>query len=143
MDCGGPPLESPIVQEANRVNKMFQMENTNPCRLFHKLITFYLSLLRRVTTISTVVVDSSSNTAVERTFSEMNLIKTKLRNRMKDSLLENILRILAFMQRHGICCHQFEPTREMLALFSTDMYDKDQVGEGSQSVQTKDIGNCK
>lgn len=47
----------PIVQEANRVNKMFQMENTNPCRLFHELITFYLSLLRRVTKISTVVVD--------------------------------------------------------------------------------------
>ena len=75
-----------------------------------------------------------SNAAVERTFSEINLIKNILRNRMKDSLLENILCIRAFMQRHGICCHQFEPTRDMLALFSTDMYDKDQEGEGSQSV---------
>lgn len=54
----------PIVQEANRVNKMFQMENTNPCRLFHELITFYLSLLRRVTKISTVVVDSSRWTEI-------------------------------------------------------------------------------
>lgn len=54
----------PIVQEANQVNQMFQMENTNPCRLFHELITFYLSLLRRVTKISTVVVDSSRWTEI-------------------------------------------------------------------------------
>ena len=53
-----------MVQVANRVNKMFQMENTNPCRLFHELITFYLSLLRRVTKISTVVVDSSRWTEI-------------------------------------------------------------------------------
>ncbi len=74
-----------------------------------------------------------SNAAVERTFSEMNFIKSKLRNRMNDGLLMNILRIRAFMQRHEICCHEFEPTREMLALFNTDMYDRDQ-GEGSQHV---------
>lgn len=35
----------PIVQGANKVNKMFQLEKTNPSRLFHELITFYLSLL--------------------------------------------------------------------------------------------------
>ncbi|XP_067295921.1 protein FAM200A-like [Pseudorasbora parva] len=278
----------PIVQEANRVNKMFQLENANPCKLFNELITFYLNLLRRVAKINladmtqwseiidfdvatesahlplsavdyglqfqieldnvklpisdaenikhrckeyllefvkqikkrlttnmqqlqslvslspSVVLNSQkkpqlasmsflclytgdlakldqqwrvldtlaweytedcqlekfwidvknhrdaagdqdfyelgsfalsllalpfSNAAVERTFSEMNLIKTKLRSRMKDTLLENILRIRAFMQRHGICCHQFEPTKEMLALFNTNMYDKEQEGE--------------
>ncbi|TNN39643.1 hypothetical protein EYF80_050190 [Liparis tanakae] len=125
-----------------RVLDTLQWENTEDCKTeqfcievknhidaagdkdFAELGSFALSLLAL----------PFSNTAVERTFSEMNLIKTKLLNRMKDSLLENILRIRAFIQRHGICCHQFEPTREMLALFSTDMYDKEQEGEGSQSV---------
>eukprot|EP00064_Thunnus_orientalis_P000323 superscaffoldBa00000016_g323 len=117
-----------------RVLDMLKWENTEDCKTEQvwievknhkdavsdedsaKLGSFAISLLA----------SPFSNAAVECTFSEMNLIKTKLGNRMKDSLLENILHIRASMQRYGICCHQFEPTGEMLALFNTDMYDKDQ-----------------
>lgn len=63
----------------------------------------------------------------------MNFIKNKLCNRTNDGLLMNVLHIQAFMQWHEICCHEFEPTREMLASFNTDMYDRDQ-DEGSQHV---------
>ncbi|MGH0151419.1 UNVERIFIED_CONTAM: hypothetical protein FKN15_020229 [Acipenser sinensis] len=37
-----------------------------------------------------------SNASVERAFSQMALIKTKLRNRMQEKLLENILRVRAY-----------------------------------------------
>lgn len=44
---------------------------------------------------------------------------------MNDTLFLNILRNCAFMQWQEICCHQFEPAKDMLALFNTDMNDKD------------------
>ncbi|KAK3892503.1 hypothetical protein Pcinc_003734 [Petrolisthes cinctipes] len=63
-----------------------------------------------------------SNASVERVFSQMNLVKNKLRNRMQNKSLENTLHVRAFMQRNYICCNKFSPTREMLSRFSNDMY---------------------
>ncbi|XP_061464100.1 coenzyme Q-binding protein COQ10 homolog B, mitochondrial isoform X1 [Rhineura floridana] len=63
-----------------------------------------------------------SNAAVECTVSQMNLIKHKLKNRLQDSLLENILRIRAYMHRNKICCNQFQPSKEMISLFSSEFY---------------------
>lgn len=56
------------------------------CKDFDELGSFALSLLAILTTQMT------------------------LRNRVKDSFMENIICIWAFMQRHEICCHQFGPT---------------------------------
>ncbi|KAK3870852.1 hypothetical protein Pcinc_023963 [Petrolisthes cinctipes] len=39
-----------------------------------------------------------SNASVERVFSQMNLVKNKLRNRMQNKSLENTLHVRAFMQ---------------------------------------------
>lgn len=66
-----------------------------------------------------------SNASVERMFSQMNLIKNKIRNRMQLKSLASILHIRAFMQRNGICCQEFAPTSSMLALFTNDIYRKD------------------
>ncbi|KAK3873245.1 hypothetical protein Pcinc_021731 [Petrolisthes cinctipes] len=63
-----------------------------------------------------------SNASVERVFSQMNLVKNKLRNRMQNKSLENTLHVRAFMQINYICCNKFSPTREMLSRFSNDMY---------------------
>lgn len=41
---------------------------------------------------------------------------------MQHTSLENTLHIRAYMQRHGICCHKFLPTEEMLAIFNQDIY---------------------
>ncbi|XP_043361475.1 uncharacterized protein LOC119840927 isoform X4 [Dermochelys coriacea] len=63
-----------------------------------------------------------STAAVECTISQMNLIKTKLKNRLQDSLLENILKIRAYMHRNKICCNQFQPSKEMISLFNNEFY---------------------
>jgi Domain of unknown function (DUF4371)/hAT family C-terminal dimerisation region len=80
---------------------------------FHDLGNFALSLLAL----------PFSNASVERTFSQMNLIKSKLRNKMQQSLLENLLHIRAYMARNNICCNNFQPTTSMMSRFTSDMYE--------------------
>ncbi|KAK8372256.1 hypothetical protein O3P69_015596 [Scylla paramamosain] len=63
-----------------------------------------------------------SNASVERVFSQMNLIKNKLRNRMQHKSLENTLHVRAFMNRNNMCCREFDPTQEMLSMFTKDIY---------------------
>lgn len=63
-----------------------------------------------------------SNASVERVFSQMNLIKNKLRNRMQNKTLENTLHVRAFMSRNNLCCREFDPTEDMLSLFTKDIY---------------------
>ena len=55
-----------------------------------------------------------SNAAVERMFSHMNLLKTKLLNRMKQDMLEAIMHIRSHMQRKKLCCNNFTPSRAMI-----------------------------
>ena len=62
-----------------------------------------------------------SNAAVERT-SQMNLIRSKLRSRMHQELLESILYVRGFMSINGLCCNSFQPTADMFAKFTTDIY---------------------
>jgi hypothetical protein len=63
-----------------------------------------------------------SNAAVERAFSVMNAVKTKVRNHMSIDLLAAILRVRL---RFGVtkrCCNKFQPTQRMFELFTADMY---------------------
>lgn len=60
-----------------------------------------------------------SNASVERLFSRVTLIKTKLRNRMGLDLLSSILRIKTTLEVNGRCCNTFEPTSDMLRYDST------------------------
>jgi len=67
-----------------------------------------------------------SNAAVERTFSQMNLIKSKRRSKMHQELLESILYVRGFMSINGLCCNHcgcnsFQPTADMFARFTTDI----------------------
>lgn len=54
-----------------------------------------------------------SNAEVERVFSQMNIVKTKLRNRMQAQMLNAILNVRASLQRDNICCHDFKIPQEV------------------------------
>lgn len=72
--------------------------DTNP---FFELSEFALKLL----------VLPWSNAEVERLFSQMNIIKTKARNKMGTKLLDSILTIKSGLRRRNTCClkYQFPP----------------------------------
>lgn len=48
-----------------------------------------------------------SNAEVERLFSQMNVVKNKLRNRMGPKLLDSILTIRSGLKRHKVCCSKY------------------------------------
>lgn len=49
-----------------------------------------------------------SNADVERIFSHMNIVKTKLRNRLSIKSLNAIMAIKYGLRRHGKCCHNYD-----------------------------------
>ncbi|KAK3893224.1 hypothetical protein Pcinc_002910 [Petrolisthes cinctipes] len=63
-----------------------------------------------------------STAFVERVFSHVTNVKTKVRNKLHTSSLEAILRIRSHMFTNAICCQNFEVTDKMLRLFTSDMY---------------------
>ena len=63
-----------------------------------------------------------SNFFVERVFSIMATVKTKLRNRMSFSMLVAIMRIcihLHVLNKYGM---KFKPSKTMIELFNSSMY---------------------
>ena len=63
-----------------------------------------------------------SNALVERVFSRVTSVKTKLRNRLGLELLTSILRIkTSLVELTGKCCVAFEPSRAMLS-FDSSIY---------------------
>ncbi|KAK5642665.1 hypothetical protein RI129_008832 [Pyrocoelia pectoralis] len=62
------------------------------------------------------------NATVERCFSIMNIVKTKIRNRMKLSTLSAIIRTKIYCYNRNICCKNFVASEEMFALFNSSMY---------------------
>ncbi|XP_064082888.1 uncharacterized protein LOC135198847 [Macrobrachium nipponense] len=69
-----------------------------------------------------------SNALVERVFSRVTSVKTKLRNRMGLDLLTSILRIKTSLELNGKCCTGFEPKRSMLN-FDSSIYKNEENEE--------------
>jgi hypothetical protein len=63
-----------------------------------------------------------SNAVVERTFSLVTSVKTKVRNRMGLELLNAITRVRSTLQFSENCCRNFKATKRMLELFTCKMY---------------------
>ncbi|XP_046867136.1 uncharacterized protein LOC124460436 [Drosophila willistoni] len=77
---------------------------------FKSLATFVLSLLSL----------PWSNAEVERVFSQMNIVKSKLRNSMNIDTLNSILHIRYGLRRSNKCCHNFEVPPKYLNLIGTN-----------------------
>ena len=63
-----------------------------------------------------------STATVERIFSIVSCVKTKVRNRMKVDTLEAILRIRTYLHNQEKCCKSLVVSDKMLRLFKSDMY---------------------
>ncbi|KAL1250495.1 hypothetical protein QQF64_018291 [Cirrhinus molitorella] len=121
---GEAKLDSPA--ESNMKNRCrdFLLEaakqDSSGEQCFKDLALFALSLLAM----------PLSNADVERVFSQMNNVKSKLRNRMGQKTLSSILCIRYGLRRLGICCKDFIPSQDMLQRFSVGMYrDGEETGE--------------
>jgi len=100
-------------------------------QVFFKLATFVLGRL-------TV---AHSTAAVERTFSIVSCVKTKLRNRLATSTLEAILRCRSYLYNRSRCCKSLEPTEKMLQLFSNQMYTEEGASQVAEEVQDAELDN--
>ncbi|KAK3863208.1 hypothetical protein Pcinc_030998 [Petrolisthes cinctipes] len=109
--------------------KVYEHQDASGERDFREVAQFVLSLLSL----------PISNASVERVFSQMNLIKSKIRNRMQQKSLESILHVSAFMQRNDICCNKFVPSESMLSSFTQDIYSKHAVYDDADTLDIIDL----
>ncbi|KAE8741263.1 hypothetical protein FOCC_FOCC013218 [Frankliniella occidentalis] len=64
-----------------------------------------------------------SNAVVERLFSQLTLVKDKIRNKLGKEMLEAILRVRTHLKAHHKCCKNFIPDEKMMEKFnSREMY---------------------
>ena len=61
---------------------------------------------------------------VERTFSQINLNKTKIRNKLEPETLTGILLTKDYMKKHNKNCISFEHSNAMLKKMTAKMYEK-------------------
>nr|XP_041632602.1 uncharacterized protein LOC121502837 [Drosophila kikkawai] len=60
-----------------------------------------------------------SNAEVERDFSQVNLVKTKIRNRLEVDTLNAILAIRFGLRHHKLCCHNYNLPEKYLQLIGS------------------------
>lgn len=92
-----------------------QVKNAEGDHIFKELSEFALRLLSL----------KISNAVVERIFSIMNATKTKVRSRMGQSMLVALIRIKVHNSVEKQCCTSFVPSKQMLNLFDSKIYDFD------------------
>lgn len=73
-----------------------------------------------------------SNAVVERIFSHVTNVKSKLRNKLSTSVLAAIIRVKTRLHFSGNCCKHFKVTEKMLSLFNDSMY-------GSEGASTSTL----
>ncbi|TGZ50748.1 Zinc finger protein [Temnothorax longispinosus] len=116
----------------DEVNKYRDASGNNP---FAKLAAFALSML----------ILPYSNAQVERVFSQLNLVKNKVRNKMSIKMTNAILTIRFGLKRNGKCCYNYVLPPEVLRqIGSKEAYTK-KAAESSSQVTDKnddDINFC-
>ena len=92
--------------------KVYQYKDASGERAFEELALFALAMLSL----------PLSNADVEHAFFQVNIIKSRLRNRMAHKTLAKILHVQYGLRRHNICCTDVMPTHRMLVWFNENMY---------------------
>ena len=101
---------------------MSEKESLNGTKQFKDLAEYALTCL----------VTPVSNAVVERVFSQVTAMKTKVRNRLGLRMLDAVIRIRAHLHARSECCKDFMPNARMLQLFNNaDMY-----GAGTHSDES-------
>lgn len=94
--------------------------NENP---FNELASFVMKFL----------VLPFSNAEVERVFSGMNLIKTKIRNRMMLNTMNSLLYIRCGLKRLNKCCENFKITNDLIKKCDRNIYYNDMSSDDSEA----------
>ncbi|CAG9793236.1 unnamed protein product [Diatraea saccharalis] len=111
--------------------QVLKMMNAGGSQMFKELAEFSIRCLSL----------PLSNAVVERIFSVMGTIKTKLRNRMQLPILIAILRIRTHMNVRGMCCNNFEPSNYMVSLHAgRKMYVSDGSCASTSTSTTSEVG---
>lgn len=61
-----------------------------------------------------------SNAEVERLFSQLNLIKTKIRNKLSVTTTNSILRIQYSLKQSNKCCHNYDIPNDIINKIKTN-----------------------
>ncbi|XP_064082008.1 uncharacterized protein LOC135198395 [Macrobrachium nipponense] len=91
---------------------------------FHELASYCLTCL----------ITPVSNAMVERIFSHVSLVKTKVRNRMGVNMLDAIIRIKCHLLLRNLCCRDFIVTNEMMKLCTSNIYSSETKTEDSSEL---------
>ncbi|XP_075150389.1 uncharacterized protein LOC142224497 [Haematobia irritans] len=111
--------------------KVYSYEDASGSKPFGDLAEMVLNMLAIPT----------SNACVERVFSVMNSVKTRLRSKMQYELLEALLRINTQFSNNSICCKNFEPPLEMVKLFNYKNLYKPNESSESDELEVFNIVN--
>ncbi|KMQ87143.1 zinc finger protein [Lasius niger] len=110
----------------DEVNKYRDASGSNP---FAELATFALSML----------ILPYSNAQVERIFSQLNLVKNKIRNKMSVKMTNAILTIRFELKRNSKCCHNYVLPPEIIRkIGSKEAYTKKAAESCSQATDGND-----
>ncbi|XP_044015627.1 uncharacterized protein LOC122857495 isoform X2 [Aphidius gifuensis] len=91
---------------------VWEMKTANGERTFKDIAKFALRALSL----------PINNAEVERVFSIMAAVKTKIRNRKQMLLLVALIRIKMHIIVNQVCCMSYKPTKDMLDRFNKNMY---------------------
>ena len=82
-----------------------------------------------------------SNADCERVFSQLNLIKTKQRNRFSTEGVASLIFVKDGIKHISGSCENFEPTKEMLDRCNKEMYTKVEAiyGDAANECEDDDI----
>jgi len=112
--------------------QLMNYKNSGGELIFFELSKFALSVLSL----------PISNAYVERVFSTMNIIKSKIRNKINLPLLDSILRIKCYFFTKNICCKDLIPTKDMCKRLNINMYEHKQTyNDNVCNKQTNELLN--
>ena len=92
-------------------SEVYAHRDASDANPFQELSEFAISIL----------VLPHSNAEVERVFSQMNIVKNKLRNRMETEMANAILAVRAGLKRHGKLCYEYDIPKEVAIKIGTSV----------------------